>query len=71
MEKSRKEEKTMKITINCPACKLGVDVELREEPDPIFEDYFSDCYNICLNCGLNIHVAVTGRKPISEKEVVF
>ena len=59
------------ITINCPACKLGVDVELREEPDPIFEDYFSDAYKECPNCELYIHIAITGRKPISEKEVVF
>ena len=54
------------LTIACPACKLGMDVQLQEEPDPIFEDYFSDSYKECPNCGLSIHVSITGRKKTTE-----
>ena len=52
----------MKITTNCPACKIGFDVELREEPDPIFEDFYFDAYKECPHCEIDIHIALTGRR---------
>ena len=60
----------MKITINCPACKIGFDVELREEPDPIFEDFYLDAYKECPHCEIDIHIALTGRNKTTV-EVPF
>jgi uncharacterized Zn finger protein len=59
----------MKITIHCPACGIGQDITLEPTQNPIFEEYYLDAYKPCPNCGLVIHVAMTGNPK--DKDTPF
>lgn len=52
----------MKISINCPKCGLGADIEMVKEKEPIFSEYYYNGIITCLNCDIEIDVTMVGGK---------
>ena len=52
----------MKITIKCPQCRMGFDIVLHKEPEPILTDYHYGNLRDCPNCDLVVHVTVDGNR---------
>ena len=52
----------MKITIKCPKCDIGMDIELESTENPIFEEYYLDAFKSCANCETVIHASITGNE---------
>ena len=52
------------ITIECPRCNLGQDIPIKDS-EPIFDLYYMDAFKSCPQCGLILHLSLTG----NEKEL--
>ena len=59
----------MKITIKCPKCKIGMDMNLEDTENPIFEEFYLDAFKSCPNCRSVIHASITCNKK--HKELPF
>lgn len=61
------------VTIKCPGCNIGMDIELIEDIDPIFTLRHLGNSKDCPNCDLSIHVTIDANKKNHkiDKELPF
>ena len=52
----------MRLTIKCPQCGIGLDIDLHKEPEPILTHYHEGGLRDCPNCDLVVHVTVDGNR---------